>query len=630
MAFAHRQFQVSHSLLPLFLAKCLPRKISGNSVKEALLLIDRNTVFSSITIFETALMARKDDSISNILTATKTCGQVIHVLEKKPRAMSTAISLSHFWTAFNQIWGKVQINEADAITMRAWIMTLHLKVHEWLENIAWSSCNTNRTEKTWAISLADEVSKALTTQPRNSNQLTLNSMKFLPKLPQSTFSTNLPRYTRDHDSNLQHTVRIVSQAIRRWLGFPMGSQHIIRATLLQHLLSRNNKAVLYLQPVWAIFSDPLPHVFQGASTRQLNQLSFVEGVLKDFGEQWQKHKIFDYTQPICREFEHLQEIIHEWMEAPLAIEEPVIQESDIQEPDIQEPDFITAIIPMELPLEPQMSNLIISNGHSKMIVYLQALKPIAEMGIESQVSSGIPLLRAVALRPDKLLPFRQLAPAMRGAMSTIYSEPDRLQTRAGLFNALCFRGMFYGSEWASTHLQWFESYHAWDQYRANWDGPEASFINKTCYGICQAGRDLCHALNYWQGSLDWPKFLGQSRGKGELNRLFKYLRAFDNIGDLSALLLLGDLVEGNVLDMPDAFEWGEIVANVKKGAAKGLDKLGLLPPKSKASDIQHAFVALHEHIMANVSMEDRTVMGYNVIMLEHALCKRNRVSKYLV
>ena len=136
-----------------------------------------------------------------------------------------------------------------------------------------------------------------------------------------------------------------------------------------------------------------------------------------------------------------------------------------------------------------------------------------------------------------------------GAMATIYLEPDCLWMQAGSFNAL-----------------FFMSYHAWDQYWANWDGPKACFINKMCYGICQASQDICHALNYWQESLDWLKFLGQSRGKEKLNHLFKYWQMFDNIGDLSALLPLGDLVEGNVLNMPDASEWREIV---KKGAIKG-------------------------------------------------------------
>ena len=77
--------------------------------------------------------------------------------------------------------------------------------------------------------------------------------------------------------------------------------------------------------------------------------------------------------------------------------------------------------------------------------YLRHLIPLVKNGFTSYLNSNDAILKRVATSPDRLLPFRQMAPTVIKAYTVIYSNKERLRTRAGLFNVLMFRGVFYGS-----------------------------------------------------------------------------------------------------------------------------------------------------------------------------------------
>jgi hypothetical protein len=264
----------------------------------------------------------------------------------------------------------------------------------------------------------------------------------------------------------------------------------------------------------------------------------------------------------------------------------------------------------------------------KFVNYLTGLLPLLQNNFQH---SGDPLLQKLANPEytDYLLPFRQRAPTMELAMITIYSDPDELRTPVGLFNALCFRGVFYGSPWARKRLRWFDSYNDWIGYHKLLGREDSHFVNLTCYGSCQVSRELSNIEIYWQKCNTWPTFLGPSNSTPSLEKIYKYLLSFHNIGKLSALLLIGDFIESRVIEMPSAKCWGEFVGMVGMGALKGLQNLGLLKSKASSTDVQIAFTGLHDYIIDTISQDDLELMGYNVVMLEHGLCKLNRVGRLL-
>jgi hypothetical protein len=266
--------------------------------------------------------------------------------------------------------------------------------------------------------------------------------------------------------------------------------------------------------------------------------------------------------------------------------------------------------------------------------YLQQLKPLLVDGFANDTVFSNRTVQKVANRPDFLLPFRQKAPTIKKALETIYSDTDRLLKPEGLWNILVFRGVTYGSLYAAEDLRWFDSYLEWNKYyqASKKDRTKEYFVNTRAYGTVNRARHIENILLYWNERHRWsgfiPKglnvqdmfeFLIQKRGEGKARKT-----VFHNIGNLAALLVCGDLVELGILQMPTIEEWACIIYKVGKGAVYGLQCLALLGPTFTKEECIFAFKTLHTFLLEKISSEDRELMGYNIIMLEHSLCKFTR------
>ena len=98
--------------------------------------------------------------------------------------------------------------------------------------------------------------------------------------------------------------------------------------------------------------------------------------------------------------------------------------------------------------------------------YLQHLIPLVKNGFSMYENFPDLILCRIAKSPDRLLPFRQKAPTVVKAFDVIYRNTDDLCTRAGLFNVLMFRGVFYGSPFAKNDLRWFNTLDEWHVFYA--------------------------------------------------------------------------------------------------------------------------------------------------------------------
>jgi hypothetical protein len=243
----------------------------------------------------------------------------------------------------------------------------------------------------------------------------------------------------------------------------------------------------------------------------------------------------------------------------------------------------------------------------------------------AHIDSTDPMLRKIAGRTDFYLPFRSLAPTILKAKQTILSDCNRLSTREGIFNLVAFRGVFYGSEFARERLRWFNSYEEWLEFKTNSDKEESYFVTKTAYGRGQKYRHTNNLKMYWDNAGKWDQFLSDNPNQ-DISALHNFfVLNFHNIGDLSALLIISDLLESGFLPMVDAFVMGKLVAKVGKGAKDALKCLGLTNQHSNENAIANAFVELHQHATEAINQEKQTTMVYNVITLEHGLCKYKRL-----
>lgn len=269
--------------------------------------------------------------------------------------------------------------------------------------------------------------------------------------------------------------------------------------------------------------------------------------------------------------------------------------------------------------------------------YLREVKMILEHGRDMYEGSKNRTLRMIAKRPDFLLPFRQKAPTMVQALSSIYSDRHRLLTPEGLWNVLSFRGATYGSPYAKDDLQWFDTYQDWDVYYSASSNTVAGnkmryFINPSAYGLNNRHRTITNIQNYWEERHRWSTFV---EGKPDVKKMYKFLtqtskgdsrkKLFPNIGPLAALLVCGDLIELDVLDMPSIQDWAELIHELQKGATKGLQSLALLGETFTKEEVVDAFGKLDAFLKLNLTEEEQDMMGYNIIMLEHGLCKFTRI-----
>ncbi|TFK57945.1 hypothetical protein BDN72DRAFT_907268 [Pluteus cervinus] len=267
-------------------------------------------------------------------------------------------------------------------------------------------------------------------------------------------------------------------------------------------------------------------------------------------------------------------------------------------------------------------------------------------GLPASRNSSNILLSAAAHRPDFYSPFRQLAPTLVRALTTIYSDSSRLKTNIGLLNAVCFRGLFYGSQWAQLNLRWIDSLEDWTTYFSSFSriphgaNKERYFISVNPYGTPNSRRSTQWVADNFRlmedleaEDEDWTSFLSTFEESQNYQDLFLYLKRFKGIGQLTALLLIGDLVAAGVIPEPGIQDWCQLISSVSKGAVAGLKKLSLLPPGPLSTSdgnkrVYETFSGLHSAITGQWDAAKQTQVGYNIIMLEHALCKYSRMVKY--
>lgn len=248
---------------------------------------------------------------------------------------------------------------------------------------------------------------------------------------------------------------------------------------------------------------------------------------------------------------------------------------------------------------------------------------------------------------DFFIPFRQHAPSLKNARREIYADLSRLacDDGVGFFNILAFRGVFFGSAFArSEHFRWFKSLEDWNQFQAENQEEalkvcpieEEYYVKKNCYGRSQKERKLKLLPRYWAQRKSWNQIFNKSTTP-TVAEVFNWLISkeqnaskFYNIGSLTALLICGDLIEAGIISMPSSHELGQLIYKVGKGAKDGMLMFGLVSEGFNEEVFCESFSSLDTYIERALGAEEKKAMGYNVVMLEHTLCKMKRLTTHTV
>lgn len=213
-----------------------------------------------------------------------------------------------------------------------------------------------------------------------------------------------------------------------------------------------------------------------------------------------------------------------------------------------------------------------------MVKFLRHLLPMLSPSFHLPANDKV--ITMVSGNLDRYLPFRQHATSFANAWQEIYADLDRLASDDGIgfFNILAFRGVFFGSPFAkSNRYRWFNSLDDWELFKANEHKDEEYYVMKNCYGQSQKLRDLSLLRLYWDRRLLWNDLFNKPE-KPTVTQVFKWLTSrpmddrtkklttlFKNIGDLTALLICGDIVEAGILPVPSASEWPSVYTRQERG-----------------------------------------------------------------
>jgi hypothetical protein len=291
----------------------------------------------------------------------------------------------------------------------------------------------------------------------------------------------------------------------------------------------------------------------------------------------------------------------------------------------------------------------IADSQRTIVKFLRHLHPLLSPSVNSPATGEV--LTKVAADLDFYLPFRRHAPSLANGRHMVYANIDRFKSDdgVGFFNVLAFRGVFFGSTFAqSNHYRWFESLEDWERFhnienlKAGKPQEEKYYVNKKCYGQPQKGRALTLLPRYWELRKEWNKIFNKP-AKPTISQVFKWLTSrrkddsadaevvegtlFGNIGELSALLICGDLAEAGIMPIPSADEMARLIVKLGKGAKKGMEQTGLIRVGCSKKEFCNAFVSLDLALQHELRVDEKEDMGYNVIMLEHTLCKIARLSR---
>jgi hypothetical protein len=164
------------------------------------------------------------------------------------------------------------------------------------------------------------------------------------------------------------------------------------------------------------------------------------------------------------------------------------------------------------------------------------------------------------------------------------------------------------------------------------------FCNIRAYGTPNPNRSIKNADVYYATIIErnWPEFtaLNPRPTFSQMLAWFRPKKAestlFPNLGPLGALCLVGDMAYAQVCQMPTIMDMADAAVEVNSGAVLGLHDLGLLchplrgEREEKVRAVADAMEVFASKVEESFTAEEREEMGWDVIVMEHSLCKFHR------
>lgn len=454
-------------------------------------------------------------------------------------------------------------------------------------------------------------------------------------------SVTIPRpQGRPHSSVTDWVVEQVIRVVRVWTRFPTNTR-LLAAHFVCHIIRLfRNSDVLLLPHMWRMHQNIKTEVLNAGNIRHT---SLTVAMLSPVIHALSNHPLAATDSPESVLMEKISKLVEVCM--------PRVRDLGIQmfmSLDVLDPERLS-LPPISLAPTRPLISAGVGKGMDALLKFVRELLPLVDGGTLHLPSNATKLQHLVMSRPDFYCPFRELAPSRRiftGSDGPFHANQCELP---GAFASwILSRTALFESPMVGRHTSgFFADQNAWNDFleACGYDGTVPSarqIVNIACYGTPQPQR--CDVLNqaerYFAAEAQWQKFV-QSHHPNKIPFLDMYLwlqtktrpspktisRSLPQVGKLTAYLLAADLVYCGKVEMPDPACMGRLIAMNQLGSLKGLVSAGALPNGStEEADVIAAFKVVYKAVEAEIGSMGK-VVGMDVIMVEHLLCKFQRVQR---
>ncbi|RDB29331.1 hypothetical protein Hypma_015020 [Hypsizygus marmoreus] len=214
-------------------------------------------------------------------------------------------------------------------------------------------------------------------------------------------------------------------------------------------------------------------------------------------------------------------------------------------------------------------------------------------------------------------------------------EKGHCRTNHGVASALIWRGITFASMFASTEKTLFHNRDEWHEaLRRHTGQPPGFFIVSDAFGRPNPRRNLDLADIYWASSSMESNPTWQDLtcgGPVSFDNAFRFFmsgspKRFPQLGYLSAYLLTVDYAHAGVVVSPKADEVALKIFQINRGAAAGLEDLGLITTTSKKEkrtevEVKDAFLALFAFLETHLTDKVKESIRLEPSMIEYAISK---------
>jgi hypothetical protein len=489
------------------------------------------------------------------------------------------------------IASRAEVKVSFATIARAHIMILDCNMWQWFWRLPLTEAldRFDRAVPPWLSQLVLRVKTKLETRASFSIESTL----FLPNLPEPV-TFNYKHNSKERlglEKTPQRVLEVTKAVILLWLNFPNDHMAEAKAQFVLHILERFHGAGILLLPSTWMTRSRLAALLMPKRTPNPGCFDWSR-----IAHSFSQHPLADSNS---QESALLFQIQHKFAELDQAV------------------------------LELEHSSLAVfldPNGTRRMAKFVKFLQESLHCIIPGTGSPRTKLQSAILGNTDFLCPFRDFGHSRRCVLTHELNpySPHRVRTRGGFFDALVFRCLTQAAPILTDDgLVHFDDHK--DFLKQGSSRGEAYMCN--LWAVSRqpnTHRKSENAQALWEASAIWSHYADQ-RSFMELWRLLQGPR-FPGSGKLTAYLLAADYAYAGIVDMPTCDEMGKIIFMIKGGGRNGLRLLRLLSSDS-ASELQciSAFRCLHTYLSDCLSIEERVAMHFDVIMVEHALCKLTRL-----